>query len=113
MKSFVFNYCVLLRYMRRLGVDIGETNLIVYVNHVSGRKYVFGQEGKITLEKQYSEIQDPYALQAIVEDIAVHDSSFVQYKTLEQVFPPGSKCFLLAPPVYGSVGEVRSVMVSY
>lgn len=96
-------------YMRRLGVNIGDVHLILYVNHVSGRKYVFGQAGKITLEKMYSEIQDPYAIQTVVKDIAVHDSSFVQYKTLEQVFPQGSKCFLLAPPVYGSMGEVLEV----
>lgn len=92
--------------MRRMGVDIGQTELIVYVRPVAGRKYVFGQAGKITLEKIYSEIQTPYAIQTIVDDITVHDPSFVQFKTLEQVFPPGSKCFLLASPIYGGMGEV-------
>ncbi|KAK3912768.1 5'-3' exoribonuclease 1 [Frankliniella fusca] len=96
-------------YMRRRGVDIGCTKFIVYVNHVVGRKYVFGQTGKITMEKQYSEIQDPYAIQAVVEDIAVHDPSFVQFRTLEEVFPVGSYCFLLASPVYGSMAEVTEV----
>lgn len=96
-------------YMRRQGVEIGCTNLVVYVNHVVGRKYVFGQAGKITTEKQYTEIQDPYAIQTVVQDIAVHDSSFVQFQTLEEVFPVGSKCFLLASPVYGSMGEVLEV----
>lgn len=95
--------------MRRQGIDIGDTNLIVYARHVAGRKYVFGTSGKITLEKIYSEIQDPYAIQTIVDDIAVHDSTFVQFKTLEEVFPPGSNCFLLASPVYGSMGEVGTV----
>lgn len=94
--------------MRRLGVEIGETRLIVYVRPVAGRKYVFGQAGKITLEKIYSEIQTPYAIQTIVDDIAVHDSSFVQFKTLDQVFPTGSKCFLLASPLYGGMGEVSA-----
>ncbi|XP_034254731.1 5'-3' exoribonuclease 1 [Thrips palmi] len=96
-------------YMRRMGVDIGETQLIVYVRPVAGRKYVFGQAGKITLEKVYSEIETPYAIQTIVDDIAVHDASFVQFKTLEQVFPSGSKCFLLASPIYGGMGEVLEV----
>jgi hypothetical protein len=35
-----------------MGVDIGETNILVYAAAMIGRKYTFGLTGKITMEKQ-------------------------------------------------------------
>jgi hypothetical protein len=35
-----------------MGVDIGKTNILVHAAAVIGRKYIFGQTGKITMEKQ-------------------------------------------------------------
>nr|CAD7567932.1 unnamed protein product [Timema californicum] len=82
-------------YMERLGVDIGETHILVHAMNMIGRKYTFGPTGKITLEKQ-----------ATVKDITVHDQTFVQYKSLEEVFKIGTVCFMLANPHYGAMGEV-------
>ena len=39
-------------YLNRMGVDIGETNILVHTAAMIGRKYSFGLTGKITLEKQ-------------------------------------------------------------
>ncbi|PSN30434.1 5'-3' exoribonuclease 1, partial [Blattella germanica] len=47
-----------------------------------------------------------YALQTTVRDIAVHDRTFQQFKTLQEVFPPKSICFMLGHPHYGAMGEV-------
>nr|CAD7397262.1 unnamed protein product [Timema poppensis] len=93
-------------YMERLGVDIGETHILVHAMNMIGRKYTFGPTGKITLEKQWVNLPAPYALQATVKDITVHDQTFVQYKSLEEVFKIGTVCFMLANPHYGAMGEV-------
>jgi len=43
-------------YLNRMGVDIGETNILVHVAPMIGRKYIFGLTGKITMEKQVIDI---------------------------------------------------------
>jgi hypothetical protein len=35
-----------------MGVDIGKTNILVHAAPTTGRKYIYGQTGRITLEKQ-------------------------------------------------------------
>lgn len=43
-------------YLNRMGVDIGETNILVHAAPMIGRKYIFGLMGKITMEKQVIDI---------------------------------------------------------
>lgn len=43
-------------YLNRMGVDIGETNILVHAAPMIGRKYIFGLTGKITMEKQVIDI---------------------------------------------------------
>ena len=43
-------------YLNRMGVDIGETNILVHAAAMIGRKYIFGLTGKITTEKQVIDI---------------------------------------------------------
>lgn len=50
-----------------------------------------------------------YALQTTVRDIAVHDKTFVQFHTLQEVFPLKSVCFMLGHPHYGAMGEASCV----
>ncbi|PNF32574.1 5'-3' exoribonuclease 1 [Cryptotermes secundus] len=93
-------------YANRMGVDIGKTDILVHATAMIGRKYIFGQTGKITMEKQWCDVLTAYALQTTVKDIAVHDKTFVQYRTLQEVFPLKSVCFMLGHPHYGAMGEV-------
>ncbi|XP_046595171.1 5'-3' exoribonuclease 1 isoform X1 [Neodiprion lecontei] len=93
-------------YMNRLGIDVGETDVLVHACLMTGRRYIFGTQGKLSLEKQWSDVPSAFALQATVGDIAVHDSSFVQYKNIGEVFTPKSICFMLGHPHYGAMGEV-------
>lgn len=44
-------------YLNRMGVDIGETNILVHVAPMIGRKYIFGLMGKITMDKQVIDIR--------------------------------------------------------
>ena len=97
-----------MRYISRWGVDIGKTQILVYTTPIIGRKYVYTQSGRVTLEKQWSQIPVPFALQATVQDLLVNESlgRQNQYSTLAEVFPPGSNCFMLGQPGYGQFGKV-------
>ena len=97
------------RYKNRWGVEIGPTHALLMASPMTGRKYVCGPKGKITLEKQWSRITQPFALQTTRKDILVHDPSFTQYRTLDQLYPEGSSCFMLGQPNYGCQGEVLQV----
>jgi 5'-3' exoribonuclease 1 len=61
------------------------------------------------LEKQWSKIAQPFALQATRKDILVHDPSFTQYRTLPELFPVGSICFMLGHPNYGAQGTIVDI----
>ncbi|XP_077990094.1 5'-3' exoribonuclease 1-like [Glandiceps talaboti] len=96
-------------YLNRKGVIIGQTFVVLYAKPLTGRKYVCGANGMITLEKQWTLHPIPYALQICVKDIAAYDPSFTQFKTLEELFPAKSVCFMLGTPHYGCMGEVLEV----
>ena len=55
----------------------------------------------------------PFALQTTRKDILVHDPSFTQYRTLGELFPIGSTCFMLGYPEYGCQGEVLQVATEH
>ncbi|XP_021920765.1 5'-3' exoribonuclease 1 isoform X2 [Zootermopsis nevadensis] len=93
-------------YANRMGVQIGQTNILVHATTLIGRKYVYGLTGKITIQKQWCDKPTAYALQTTVRDIAVHDRTFVKYRSLQEMFPPKSVCFMLGHPLYGAMGEV-------
>jgi hypothetical protein len=96
-------------YENRRGVEIGDMYMLIYAREMSGRRYVCGQHGVVTLEKQWQSTPTVYAHQIVVKDIAVQDNSFVQFKTLDSLFPANTKVFLLGKPNYGALGEVMDV----
>jgi len=97
-------------YKSRYGVDVGEVLILVHALPMSGRKYVMGADKKrITLEKQWTNISEPYALQAIVKDIMVEDKQHKTYSTVEEMFPPGTTAFMLGQPHYGAQGQVKKI----
>jgi len=51
-----------------------------------------------------------FALQATRKDILVHDPSFTQYRTLPELYPPGSTCFSLMNSFYGAQGVVKEIL---
>lgn len=96
------------RYANRWGIDIGKTQVLLYATPIVGRKYVYTQSGRVTLEKQWSAAPVAYALQATVKDIVVQETVGHQYMTLAEVFPNNSVCFMLGQPGYGLQGKVLS-----
>lgn len=105
--SFRF-FLKLTRYANRWGVDIGKTHILVYATPITGRKYVYTQNGRVTLEKQWSPTPVPFALQATVKELLVKETFSHQYSTLSEVFLTNSVCFMLGHPGYGLKGRVLS-----
>lgn len=93
-------------HMSRLGIDVGDTNVLLYVRTYLGIKYIFGVQGKVTSEKQWNDFPIVYAYQTVVEDISVYSRKLPVYKTMHDIFVPGSFCFMLGHPYYGTMGEV-------
>uniref|UniRef100_A0A4W3HGU5 5'-3' exoribonuclease 1 n=1 Tax=Callorhinchus milii TaxID=7868 RepID=A0A4W3HGU5_CALMI len=94
-------------YYKRKGITINETSVILYAQLLTGRRYVFGQNGEVTLNKEWSKQNLPYAYQTIVKNIKAFDSSFSHFRTLEELFPSSIKVFMLGTPYYGCMGEVQ------
>uniref|UniRef100_A0A671RYU7 5'-3' exoribonuclease 1 n=1 Tax=Sinocyclocheilus anshuiensis TaxID=1608454 RepID=A0A671RYU7_9TELE len=94
-------------FSKRKGTVINETDVVVYAQLLTGRKYVIGQNGNVHLEKQFAKQVLPYPYQTIVKDIKAFDSSLARFKTLEELFPPGTVVFMVANPYYGAMGDVQ------
>ena len=68
-----------------------------------------GKVGKITLEKIWSKTTQSFSLPTTRKDILTHDSSFTQYRTLPELYPDGSTCFVMAYSHYGCQAEVITI----
>ncbi|XP_076837756.1 5'-3' exoribonuclease 1 isoform X2 [Brachyhypopomus gauderio] len=94
-------------HCRRKGIVINETEVLLYGQLLTGRKYVIGQNGQVHLEKQWAKQILPFAFQTIVKDIKAFDSSLARFKTLEELFPVATTVFMVGNPYYGAMGEVQ------
>ncbi|XP_018578700.1 5'-3' exoribonuclease 1-like, partial [Anoplophora glabripennis] len=94
-------------YHNRMGIEVGETNVLVHVQVMTGRRYAFSQNGRINLEKVFTSNIAYYPLQSIVSDISTYDSYHSTFRSIHDVFPLGSTCFILTNLYYGSQGIVQ------
>lgn len=93
-------------HITRLGISFGDINQLVHVRPITGREYVFGAEGRMTLTKTWGAFEIAYPAHGVVKDIKVHAPKFIQYTSVEDVFPVNTVVFMLSTPYYGSQGEV-------
>ncbi|XP_076050628.1 5'-3' exoribonuclease 1-like isoform X2 [Oratosquilla oratoria] len=93
-------------YLNRWGVQTGDTKMLICAKVLKGRRYIPGHEGRMVLEKEWSSLVQPYAMQMVVRDLAVHDPGLKKYITVAEFFPPRTKVFMLGHPYYGCMGEV-------
>ncbi|XP_076684631.1 5'-3' exoribonuclease pacman isoform X2 [Andrena cerasifolii] len=94
-------------YKVRRGVDIGETNILVHARPLIDSVYTVNSENNLCLVKQWAQSQKPYAYQVIVKDITVYGDNSYLLKTLHDIFVPGTVCFMLGHPHYGSMGNIN------
>lgn len=95
-------------YRERRGIYIGDsTKIIVSALPITGREYIPSASGVLTLEKQWAKMPMICPLQTVVKNIAVYDPAGVQkFKSVEDIYPVGAKCFALTPLFYGCPAEV-------
>ncbi|KAJ7394677.1 5'-3' exoribonuclease 1 [Desmophyllum pertusum] len=98
--------------LERRGIELGETNVLIEACPIRGKRYVCGAKGLVTMEKEWSPMPISYPHQLTVKDIHVHEShEDDKIHTIEELFPIGSQCFMLASPYYGASGEVIEIDV--
>ncbi|KAK2584112.1 hypothetical protein KPH14_006553 [Odynerus spinipes] len=93
-------------YKNRFGIEVGKTNILIHAQPLIGSKYIFAAQGKLSVEKQWQELPTVYAYQTVVKDISTYCVNSLLYKTIDEIFVPGSICFMLGHPHYGAMGEV-------
>ncbi|XP_061588821.1 5'-3' exoribonuclease 1 [Cololabis saira] len=94
-------------YVKRKGIFIKDTGIVLYGQLLAGRKYVPKAKGVVELEKQWAKQVLPFAHQTVVKDIKAFYSSLTSFKSLDDLFPPGSTVFMVGSPYYGAMGEVQ------
>lgn len=97
----------------RLGIELGDVEVIVHACPIMGRQYVYGAQGKMTLEKQWNENPIAVPYQVVVDDLTVHNQDFIQFTSITDVYKPKSVCFMLGHPHYGAFGEVCALLFKH
>lgn len=82
---------------------------MVYVQLLTGKKYTIGSNGKVHIEKHWEDVPSCYAYQTVVENIKIYNNNVARYKTVNDIFEPGTTCFMLGHPYYGAMGKVRRI----
>lgn len=85
---------------------MGNTDVLIHVKILTGRKYIFTASGRATLEKQWAFVPSCYPIQVVLKDILVYVKFDLKFQDISNIFPVGSRCFMLGHPHYGSIGEV-------
>uniref|UniRef100_A0A8C4E982 5'-3' exoribonuclease 1 n=1 Tax=Dicentrarchus labrax TaxID=13489 RepID=A0A8C4E982_DICLA len=93
-------------FLKRKGIVVNETAVVLYGQLLTGRKYVPKANGVVELEKQWSKQVLPFAYQTVVKDIKAFYSSMTCFKSLDELFPPTTTVFMVGNPYYGAMGEV-------
>uniref|UniRef100_A0A3Q1GQX5 5'-3' exoribonuclease 1 n=1 Tax=Acanthochromis polyacanthus TaxID=80966 RepID=A0A3Q1GQX5_9TELE len=94
-------------FLKRKGIVVNETAVVLYGQLLTGRKYVPKANGVVELEKQWSKQVLPFAYQTVVKDIKAFYSSLTCFKSLDELFPPATTVFMVGNPYYGAMGEVQ------
>ena len=109
-------------YKDRKGISLGQTYALFVVSPLTGTKYIPTSvtvdtfngprtRSLLALQKQWSNKPLYAPIQTVVSDVKVYDPGYEsKYKTLEEMFTNGSKCFVLAPQYYGCSAEVISLV---
>ncbi|XP_074599461.1 5'-3' exoribonuclease pacman [Brevipalpus obovatus] len=95
-------------YSRR-GIDAGEIKILLYVQTLVGQKYSIKSDGEVITLNQWSGRDVPTPFQTSLKDIKIVEKVSSVYKTLQDLYPIGKKCFILNENFYGDCGEIVEV----
>ncbi|XP_018027365.1 5'-3' exoribonuclease 1, partial [Hyalella azteca] len=88
------------------GIDAGRSSLLVHCKPIAGRRYVVTSCGEWSLSYEWSPATQTYLAQTLVRDIAVCDPTLPKTCSLDQLFPAGTKVFMLGQPHHGCCATV-------
>jgi hypothetical protein len=88
-----------------MGVDIGKTNILVHAAAMIGRKYAYGQTGKITLEKQVTDMRFQTLLVMAVKITVFWDVTLCNLESEYQHFRRRSCLHLQVRRIYTEEGS--------
>ncbi|XP_037132370.1 5'-3' exoribonuclease 1 isoform X1 [Syngnathus acus] len=95
-------------YLKRKGITVNETTVVLYGQLLTGRKYVPKSNGVVELEKQWAKQVLPFAYQTVVQDIEAFYSPLTCFKSLEDLYPPQTTVFMVGNHhYYAAMGEVQ------
>ncbi|XP_041976065.1 5'-3' exoribonuclease 1 isoform X2 [Aricia agestis] len=85
--------------MSRLGIDLGQVDVIIHAATLTGYKYVLSDGGMVVRE-QWSTRPCGYAVQAVVRTVRAAPRPPPRFTSPADAYPPGSTCFLLTKSNY-------------
>ncbi|XP_077580740.1 5'-3' exoribonuclease 1 [Stigmatopora nigra] len=94
-------------YLKRKGIIVNETAVVLYGQLLTGRKYVPKSDGVVELQKQWAKQILPFAYQTVVKDIEAYYSFLTCFNSLGDLYPPHTTVFMVGNPYYGAMGEVQ------
>lgn len=96
-----------------MGIDIGSTGVLVCAQPLREQKYEFGDRGRMTLTKIWSDLRVYYPLQTLVRNVRMHTAEAAEHTHVREVYPLGSTVFIASHNLYygarGTVIDVESV----
>lgn len=101
------------RHRNKLGIEIGNVDIIVFAKQLIGAKYEFNEKGEPIKKLSWATSATPYSLQTIVDDIKVLPCEKVCggkpdcQVSLHALFPKGQVAFLMRPELYGVEVKVQ------
>ncbi|MEQ2168261.1 hypothetical protein GOODEAATRI_012499 [Goodea atripinnis] len=82
-------------FFKRKGIVVNDTQVLLYGQMLTGRKYVPKANGVVELEKQWAKQVLPFAYQTVVKDIKAFYSSMTCFKSLDELFTPSTTVFMV------------------
>lgn len=89
-----------------MGIDVGDVETLVCARPLAERKYVFGEKGRMTLEKVWSSVDVYHPIQTVIRDIKMHTAEVAEQTHVCEVFQKNARVFMVSTIYYGSSGIV-------
>ncbi|XP_047520922.1 5'-3' exoribonuclease 1 isoform X3 [Pieris napi] len=87
--------------MNRLGIELGDVNVIVHAKNLKGYKYVIQDNVRMAMEEEWCDTPCGYAFQAIVANAKASElKPPAKYLTPTEAYPTGDTVFLLTQGQY-------------
>ncbi|XP_059468376.1 5'-3' exoribonuclease 1 [Neocloeon triangulifer] len=94
------------RYQGRLGIIVGDIEVMMRVRVLEGRKFAYSAHGKVTVEKKWGAKEECCAVQTVVPSLKALAPQISQFDTIHDVFKPDTLCFLTHPQNYGYTAKI-------